>query len=289
VGGLENGIVNFWSSSALLNGEDPEKALIHQSEKYSGSARGLEFNPFQENLLASGIFLFLFLFLFLFSMFWELELIRSYLGGGEGEIFIWDLNNLAKVLFFFFFDFLLFNLKLLTLRKKSSFFLSLSQSLTPLGPKVKSFLISLVLHGTKKSLTFLPPPHPMVQISFLKAFFQFILNESLWKSFFNTFYYLLQSLLSFLSFSLGATVIWDLKNKKEAMTLTNPNNKQVVTSIAWNPDLPTQIITASEDDNQPSLLVWDVRNARFSSSSFGRRVLSFLNENSFPYQFLICL
>jgi len=48
------------------------------------------------------------------------------------------------------------------------------------------------------------------------------------------------------------------------MTLVNPTNKQMCTCIAWNPELPTQIITSSEDDNDPSLLVWDVRNARYS-------------------------
>jgi len=64
------------------------------------------------------------------------------------------------------------------------------------------------------------------------------------------------------SSSNGYTVIWDLKNKREAMALINPTSKQICVAVAWNPDLPTQIITASEDDQDPSLHVWDVRNAR---------------------------
>jgi len=37
---------------------DSDKALIHRAEKHKGPVKGLEFNPFQNNLLASGIFFF---------------------------------------------------------------------------------------------------------------------------------------------------------------------------------------------------------------------------------------
>ena len=60
----------------------------------------------------------------------------------------------------------------------------------------------------------------------------------------------------------GYTVIWDLKNKREIMSLVSPNIKQMCAAVAWNPDIATQIITSSEDDLDPSLLVWDLRNAR---------------------------
>jgi protein transport protein SEC31 len=46
------------------------------------------------------------------------------------------------------------------------------------------------------------------------------------------------------------------------MSLISPNIKQMCAAIAWNPDVATQIITSSEDDLDPSLLVWDLRNAR---------------------------
>jgi protein transport protein SEC31 len=47
---------------------DPKAApLVNTLEKHSGSVSALDINPFQHNLLASG--------------------------GGQSEIFIWDLNN----------------------------------------------------------------------------------------------------------------------------------------------------------------------------------------------------
>ncbi|KAF8952305.1 protein transport protein S31 [Haplosporangium bisporale] len=77
----------------------------------------------------------------------------------------------------------------------------------------------------------------------------------------------------------GYTVVWDLKSKREVLTLSYPgasvsgmgsmNNlaqmgapsRRGITAIAWNPDNATQIITATEDDNSPVILVWDLRYA----------------------------
>ncbi|KAF9331590.1 protein transport protein S31 [Podila minutissima] len=77
----------------------------------------------------------------------------------------------------------------------------------------------------------------------------------------------------------GYTVVWDLKSKREVLTLSYPgasvsgmgsmNNlaqmgapsRRGITAIAWNPDVATQIITATEDDNSPVILVWDLRYA----------------------------
>ncbi|CEL61240.1 Protein transport protein SEC31 OS=Ustilago maydis (strain 521 / FGSC 9021) GN=SEC31 PE=3 SV=1 [Rhizoctonia solani AG-1 IB] len=35
-----------------------------------------------------------------------------------------------------------------------------------------------------------------------------------------------------------------------------------VSDIAWHPDNATRLITASEDDSQPVIMLWDFRNAR---------------------------
>ncbi|KAG0219481.1 protein transport protein S31 [Mortierella sp. NVP41] len=76
----------------------------------------------------------------------------------------------------------------------------------------------------------------------------------------------------------GYTVVWDLKSKREVLTLSYPGasvggmgsmgnlgqmgaSRRGITAIAWNPDVATQIITATEDDNNPVILVWDLRYA----------------------------
>lgn len=161
---MESGSLDFWKVEALIaEGAESAKSLVHRADKHRGAVRGLDFNHFQENLLASG--------------------------GNDGEVFVWDLNNPTK----------------------------------PYSPGTKSQrLQDVTCVGWNKQV-----PHILASSS-----------------------------------SNGYTVIWDLKNKKEAMALINPSSRQICVALAWNPDMPTQIITASEDDQDPSLQVWDVRNAR---------------------------
>lgn len=64
VGGCEKGNLMVYSASKILEGEE---GLIARQESHSGPIRGLDFNPFQTNLLASV--------------------------ASESEIFVWDLNN----------------------------------------------------------------------------------------------------------------------------------------------------------------------------------------------------
>ncbi|KAI9262294.1 hypothetical protein BDA99DRAFT_72356 [Phascolomyces articulosus] len=65
----------------------------------------------------------------------------------------------------------------------------------------------------------------------------------------------------------GFTVVWDLRNRKEIMTLAGPGagalggGRRGISSIAWHPDVATQIVTASEDDNSPVITLWDLRHA----------------------------
>ncbi|KAH8277557.1 hypothetical protein KR018_000691 [Drosophila ironensis] len=67
VGGCEAGQINIYSASKLLSGS--EEPLLARQEKHTGAVSGLDFNPFQSNLLASC--------------------------ASESEIYIWDLNNPA--------------------------------------------------------------------------------------------------------------------------------------------------------------------------------------------------
>ncbi|KAJ1341698.1 hypothetical protein BSLG_003719 [Batrachochytrium salamandrivorans] len=59
----------------------------------------------------------------------------------------------------------------------------------------------------------------------------------------------------------GYTVVWDLRNRKEIIQLSYPGGRKPVTSLAWNPDTPMQLVTAIDDDTNPMLLMWDLRNA----------------------------
>jgi len=63
------------------------------------------------------------------------------------------------------------------------------------------------------------------------------------------------------AFGNGTCVIWDLKNKRPVLTFADPNRRQTRwRAVAWNPEEPTQIISASDDDSCPVLSVWDLRN-----------------------------
>ncbi|KAI8811836.1 hypothetical protein BJ742DRAFT_795709 [Cladochytrium replicatum] len=59
----------------------------------------------------------------------------------------------------------------------------------------------------------------------------------------------------------GYTVVWDLRKKNEIVQLPHPGGRRPVTSIAWHPDEPLKMVTASDDDMNPQIIVWDLRNA----------------------------
>lgn len=54
IGGCEDGTVSFWSASDLLSQPNNETALIARCEAHQGPVRGLQVNPFQPFLVASG-------------------------------------------------------------------------------------------------------------------------------------------------------------------------------------------------------------------------------------------
>ncbi|CAG8781927.1 9143_t:CDS:2, partial [Cetraspora pellucida] len=161
-----------------------EKALLLRNTAHSGNVRGLQFNPIQNNLLASA--------------------------ATNGEIFIWDLAKPDK----------------------------------PYTPGTKSPKMEEITHLAWNN-----------QVQHILA----------------------------TSSTTGYTLIWDLKNKREVMHLSYAGataslaggygmgsmnmatglgvGRRGITAVAWNPDMATQIITASEDDNNPVIVVWDVRNA----------------------------
>ena len=56
----------------------------------------------------------------------------------------------------------------------------------------------------------------------------------------------------------GYASVWDLRTKKETIKWNNLN--PAVTAIAWDPESPTKIATATSDDQEPVCVLWDLRN-----------------------------
>ncbi|CAE7266700.1 SEC31B [Symbiodinium natans] len=61
----------------------------------------------------------------------------------------------------------------------------------------------------------------------------------------------------------GATVVWDLKQKKEVITFQDPAGRLRCASVAWHPEVPTQLLLCYDDDRQPSIQMWDLRNCQY--------------------------
>jgi len=61
----------------------------------------------------------------------------------------------------------------------------------------------------------------------------------------------------------GTTVVWDLKLKREVISFQDPANRLRCSDVVWNPEKPTQLIVAYDDDRQPSMQMWDLRNVKY--------------------------
>ncbi|KAI9813331.1 MAG: protein transport protein S31 [Thelocarpon impressellum] len=58
----------------------------------------------------------------------------------------------------------------------------------------------------------------------------------------------------------GFVTVWDVKAKKESLTLNNLGRK-AVSAVAWDPQNSTKLMTAISDDTTPLILMWDLRNS----------------------------
>ncbi|KAL0957912.1 hypothetical protein HGRIS_000093 [Hohenbuehelia grisea] len=181
--GMENGELALYDAAKILAGEETSETLILRNSIHTGPIRGLDFNPHQNNLLASG--------------------------GVSGEVYIWDLKDPGK-----------------------------PYSPTPGSRSTKLDEITSVAWNQQ-----------------------------------------VQSVLAGAS-STGYTVVWDLRGKREVVALaygggagtlagqTGAGNglavggRRGMSDIAWHPDNATRLVTASEDDTSPIIMVWDLRNAR---------------------------
>ncbi|KAJ3561102.1 hypothetical protein NP233_g10405 [Leucocoprinus birnbaumii] len=180
--GLESGELALWDPAKILAGQGSD-SLILRNTTHTGPVRGLDFNPIQSSLLASG--------------------------GVSGEVYIWDLKDPSK-----------------------------PYTPTPGTRSTKLDEITSVAWNQQV---------------------QYVLAGSS---------------------STGYTVVWDLRGKREVVALAYGGGAgtlagQVATGgglavggrrgmsdIAWHPDNATRLVTASEDDSSPIIMVWDLRNAR---------------------------
>ncbi|KAI0070651.1 hypothetical protein K474DRAFT_1693732 [Panus rudis PR-1116 ss-1] len=183
VAGMENGELDIWDPSKILANADQTESLILRNKTHTGPVRGLDFNPIQTNLFASGAV--------------------------NGEIYIWDLKDPSK----------------------------------PYSPGTRSTKLD--------EITALAWNHH-VQYALAAAS------------------------------STGYTVVWDLRGKREVAALAYGGGagtlagaapgfgaasmavggRRGMSDVAWHPDNATRLVTSSEDDTSPIIMVWDLRNAR---------------------------
>ncbi|XP_058828807.1 protein transport protein Sec31A isoform X2 [Topomyia yanbarensis] len=165
VGGCESGVIQVYSASKLLAGEN---ALLAQQDKHNGSVRCMDYNPFQNNLLASG--------------------------ASESDIIIWDINNTA----------------------------------VPMSPGAKV--------------------QPLEDVQGL------VWNRQV--------KHILASVFS------TRCVILDLRKNEPIIKLSDSQSRVRWREVQWHPEIATQLWLASEDDQAPSIQLWDLRYATAPAKTF---------------------
>ncbi|XP_037548482.1 protein transport protein Sec31A [Nematolebias whitei] len=59
----------------------------------------------------------------------------------------------------------------------------------------------------------------------------------------------------------GRTSVWDLRKNDLIIKVSDHSNRMHCSGLAWNPEVATQLILASEDDRLPVIQMWDLRFA----------------------------
>ncbi|XP_072310454.1 protein transport protein Sec31A isoform X2 [Eucyclogobius newberryi] len=59
----------------------------------------------------------------------------------------------------------------------------------------------------------------------------------------------------------GRTSVWDLRKNDLIIKVCDHSNRMHCSGIAWNPEVATQLVMASEDDRMPVIQMWDLRFA----------------------------
>uniref|UniRef100_A0A8C9TZX3 Protein transport protein Sec31A n=1 Tax=Scleropages formosus TaxID=113540 RepID=A0A8C9TZX3_SCLFO len=59
----------------------------------------------------------------------------------------------------------------------------------------------------------------------------------------------------------GRASVWDLRKNDLIIKVSDHSNRMHCSGLAWNPEVATQLVLASEDDRMPVIQVWDLRFA----------------------------
>jgi protein transport protein SEC31 len=59
----------------------------------------------------------------------------------------------------------------------------------------------------------------------------------------------------------GTVTVWDINNRKAWCELRAEISGQPISAVAWNPKAGLQLLTASADDRNPVIKVWDLRTS----------------------------
>uniref|UniRef100_A0A4W4E2J2 Protein transport protein Sec31A n=1 Tax=Electrophorus electricus TaxID=8005 RepID=A0A4W4E2J2_ELEEL len=59
----------------------------------------------------------------------------------------------------------------------------------------------------------------------------------------------------------GRASIWDLRKNELIIKVSDHSNRMHCSGLAWNPEVATQLVLASEDDHMPVIQMWDLRFA----------------------------
>lgn len=58
----------------------------------------------------------------------------------------------------------------------------------------------------------------------------------------------------------GSIIVWDVKAKRDMLTMATLGRRPV-SAVCWDPNVSTRLITATSNDQDPLILVWDLRKA----------------------------
>ncbi|CAJ1070098.1 protein transport protein Sec31A isoform X2 [Xyrichtys novacula] len=59
----------------------------------------------------------------------------------------------------------------------------------------------------------------------------------------------------------GRAAVWDLRKNDLIIKVSDHSNRMHCSGLAWNPEVATQLVVASEDDRMPVIQMWDLRFA----------------------------
>lgn len=59
----------------------------------------------------------------------------------------------------------------------------------------------------------------------------------------------------------GFVTVWDVRQKKDVLTLNNQGRK-AVSAVSWDPEESTRLATATAADQDPHVLLWSLRNSK---------------------------